>query len=125
MTARDMGSKHVPMAMDGVIGDPTSYREGIQSEEEEKWRDAMRSEFDSLKENGTGELIIRPPGQNILHSKWVFKTKKLADGALKRFKVRLKACGNEQAYGVDYTLTFSSLMDLTAANVVVALARVW
>lgn len=34
-------------------------------------------------------------------------------------------CSNEQAYGVNYTLTFSAVMDITTAKVVLALARVW
>ena len=59
-----MGEKHVPVAMVSLVGDPKTYREATQSAEAEKRRDAMRSEIDSLKANGTLELIIRPPGQN-------------------------------------------------------------
>nr|CCA18044.1 hypothetical protein ALNC14_041870 [Albugo laibachii Nc14] len=100
-----------------LVGDPKTYREVTQSEEDEKWRDAMRSEIDSLKAKGTWELIIHPPGQKLLHSKW--------DGTLERFKARLVACGNEKAYGEDYTLTFSAVMDMTTEKVVLDLARVW
>lgn len=53
-----MGAKHVPVAMLSLIGNPT-YREATQSEESKKWRDAMRSEIDSLNLNGTWERILR------------------------------------------------------------------
>lgn len=53
MTTQNMGAKYVSVAISGVIGYPTSYREAIKSAEAEKWRDAIRSEIDSLKANGT------------------------------------------------------------------------
>lgn len=86
MTTRNLGVDHVPVAMVGALKDPTTYREEIQSAELWKWRDAMRSEIDFLKKNGKWKLIIRPPGLKLLHSKWVFKTKKHVDGTLERFR---------------------------------------
>lgn len=44
---------------------------------------------------------------------------------MERFKARLVACENEQSYGVNYTMTFSAVMEITAAKVVLALERVW
>lgn len=78
-----------------------------------------------MKANGTWGLIIRPPGQEILHSKWSVKTKKHADGTLEGFRARLVACGNELAFEMDSTLAFIAVMDMTTAKVVLALARVW
>lgn len=70
MTTRNMGAKHVLVAMVGVVKDLTTYLEAIQSAKVEKWRDAMHSEIDSLKANGKWKLIIRRPGQNLLHSEY-------------------------------------------------------
>lgn len=125
MTTRHMGAKHVPVAMVNLVEDPKTYRETVQSKDAALWREAMRCELESLKLNKTWEVTLRRPGQKLLHSKWVFKTKRHADGTLERFKARIVACGNEQAYGVDYTTTFSAVMEMTTVKVVLALARVW
>lgn len=56
-------------------------------------------------------MVVVPPNiSHVLHTKWIYKTKIDADGAIKRFMARLVACGNEQAYGVDDGLTFAAVM---------------
>ena len=55
----------------------------------------------------------------------VSKTKGHAEGTLERFKARLVACGNEQAFGVDYTMTISVMMEITTVEVMLALARAY
>lgn len=61
----------------------------------------------------------------MLHTKWIYKTKIDADGAIKRFKARLVACGNEQVYGVDDGLTFAAVMKLSMVKVILVLALRW
>ena len=55
----------------------------------------------ALEDTGVWNVIKRPIGDNMLHSKWVYKTKTSANGSVKRLKDRLVACGNEQVFGVD------------------------
>uniref|UniRef100_A0AAV1UKL9 Reverse transcriptase Ty1/copia-type domain-containing protein n=1 Tax=Peronospora matthiolae TaxID=2874970 RepID=A0AAV1UKL9_9STRA len=55
----------------------------------------------------------------------VYKTKTDAQGDHERLKARLVACGNEQVLGVDYTLTFAAVMDLSTVKVILALAATW
>nr|CCA17046.1 hypothetical protein HCAG_04640 [Albugo laibachii Nc14] len=38
---------------------------------------------------------------------------------------RLVACGNEQLFGVDYTLTFAAVMELSTVKVILVLSRRW
>ena len=41
---------------------PTSVEDALSDEHRGKWEEAMRSEMDSLKENGVYELVDRPKG---------------------------------------------------------------
>ncbi|CAI7871466.1 unnamed protein product, partial [Closterium sp. NIES-54] len=51
---------------------------------QKEWKAAMDAEFNSLIENGTWELVELPEGRRLISSKWVFKVKSGADGALER-----------------------------------------
>ena len=65
--------------------DPTTYRQAVESSLKENWTMAMEDEINVLKKNNTFDVVDKPIGQNIVRSKWVFKTKKNADSALERF----------------------------------------
>ena len=64
-------------------------------------------------------------GRHVLHNKWVFKAKTGADGKGERYKARLVACGNEQLFGVDYTLTYATVMELGTFKINLVLSRRW
>ncbi|KAE9301204.1 hypothetical protein PF008_g22824 [Phytophthora fragariae] len=120
MATRNMGAKHVPVGAvcSATAPDPRNYREAMRSERAVKWKVAMEEEIGALEDNETWELMKKPDRVKVLHSKWVFKTKKHADGSVERYKGRLVACGNEQSYGVDYTDTFSAVLDVTTGKVI-------
>jgi len=42
----------------------------------------MNNVINALKKNKTFDIVNKPIGQNIVSSKWVFKTKKNADSTL-------------------------------------------
>ena len=65
------------------------------------WKSAIEEELASLKAAGTWELVFPPEGANIVGSKWVFRAKKDASGAVIRYKARLVAQGFSQVPGVD------------------------
>ena len=46
-----------------------------------------------------------------------------AHGELERLKARLVTCGNEQVFGVDYQLTFATVMDMSTMKVILRLLR--
>ena len=60
-----------------------------------------------------------------IDTKWVYRTKTNADGLLERLKARLVACANEHVFGVDYQLTFASVMEMSTVKVIPALAAIW
>nr|CCA15801.1 hypothetical protein TcasGA2_TC004282 [Albugo laibachii Nc14] len=88
--------------------DPKNYGEATMSQGKHKWMTAVSEELKALGENG-----------------WVLKTKTDANGDVERYKARLVTCGNEQLSGVDYTLTFAAVMDLSTVKVILVLSRRW
>ena len=85
----------------------------------------MNEEISALEDNDVWMVSRRSNRSNVLHSKWVFKTKTTADGGLYWHKARLVACGNEQVFGVDYALTFAAVMDMITVKAILALAATW
>jgi hypothetical protein len=71
----------------------------------------MQEEFFALQANHTWILCPRPPHKNVITNKWVFKVKHKADGTLDRFKAQLVAKGFQQLDGIDYTNTFSLVVN--------------
>ena len=56
----------------------------------------MRKEYNSLISHNTWELVDLPEGRNVVGSKWVFKTKRKANGEIDKYKARLVAQGYSQ-----------------------------
>lgn len=72
-----------------------------------------------------GWAVAPPSKSQIFHTKWVFKTKKNADGAIERFKARLVACGSEQISSGDYGLTFAAVLELSTIKLILVFALRW
>ena len=62
-----------------------------------------------------------PPNRRVIGSKWVFKRKVDANGAVERYKARLVAQGCTQKFGLDYEETFSPVVRFESIRLVVAL----
>lgn len=77
------------------------------------WKEAMSNEYKALMSNHTWNLIPYTGQENIIDSKWIFKTKYKADGSIERRKARLVAKGFQQTAGLDYDETFSPVANVT------------
>ena len=64
------------------INEPRNISEAWSCEYSEQWKDATNSEYSSLIENGTWELVPLPEGKNAVGSRWVFKVKRDGDGCV-------------------------------------------
>ena len=98
-----------------------NYGEAMMSQGKHKWMNAVSEELKAFEENGLWEVMIPPTSSHVLHNKWVFETKTDANGDIERYKDRLVARGNEQLFGVDYTLTFAAVMELSTVKVILVL----
>ncbi|XP_019171366.1 PREDICTED: uncharacterized protein LOC109166921 [Ipomoea nil] len=87
-----------------------------------EWRDAIDAEFNALVYNHTWRLVPSRPGMNVVGWKWVFRTKRKADGSIERHKARLVAKGFNQVAGEDFFETFSPVVKPTTVLLLLSLA---
>jgi hypothetical protein len=87
----------------------------------------MAEEHKALIDNGTWRLVPRPPGANIVTSKWLFKHKFNSDGSLARHMARWVVRGFSQQAGVDYDETFNPVVKPATIRTVLSIvaSRDW
>jgi hypothetical protein len=68
---------------------PSTIEEAYSSPDADFWKEAIRSEMDSIMSNVTWEVVERPYECKPIGSKWVFKKKLRPDGTIERYNVRL------------------------------------
>nr|GEW16119.1 zinc finger, CCHC-type [Tanacetum cinerariifolium] len=78
---------------------PRNYKEASI---DEKWIGAMEIELDSMNTNNTWTLATLPPDQKAIGLKWVFKTKRDAEGKIIKYKARLVTKGYVQEQGIGF-----------------------
>lgn len=57
------------------IAEPVNLKEALEGEYSEKWKEAAESEYQSLLDNETWELVDLPAGRKPIGCRWVFKIK--------------------------------------------------
>jgi hypothetical protein len=101
---------------------PTTIKEAFSSPDADYWKEAIRSEMDSIMSNGTWEVVDRPYGCKPVGCKWVFRKKLRPDGTIEKYKARLVAKGYTQKEGEDFFDTYSPVARLTTIRVLLTLA---
>ncbi|GJZ36967.1 putative RNA-directed DNA polymerase [Tanacetum coccineum] len=101
--------------------EPTAYREVVNSSEGPRWKEAIKSEIDSILQNHTWELVDLPPGCKPLGYKWIFKKKMKADGTIDKYKARLVIKGFRQRGGLDYFDIYSPVTQRTSIRMILAI----
>ncbi len=102
-----------------MTSDPVNFEEATQ---ESKWRKAMDEEIQAIEKNKTWELTILPEDRKSIGVKWVYKTKKNAQGEVQRYKARLVAKGYRQKEGIDYGEVFAPVARLETIRLIISLA---
>eukprot|EP00873_Tetraselmis_striata_P022505 jgi/Tetstr1/442769/TSEL_030855.t2 len=103
-------------------GDPQTHTEALTGPDAPHWLEAMWVEYRSLIARKTWVLVTLPSGRKAVRCKWVFKTKRNADGSLARYKARLVAKGFSQVHGIDYNDTFAPTVKFTTLRIIFSLA---
>ena len=102
--------------------EPQTYTEAVSSSEGPLWKEAIKSEVDSILLNHTWELVDLPPGCKPLGSKWIFKKKMKPDGSIDKYKARLVIKGYKQREGLDYFDTYSPVTRINSIRMILAIA---
>lgn len=73
-----------------------------ESEFKDGWNDVMKTEYNSLIENGVWKLVDRPKDKIIGKCKWIYELKNDPDGDIKNIKCKLLQRDLANKIGVDY-----------------------
>ncbi|SMY29126.1 unnamed protein product [Zymoseptoria tritici ST99CH_1A5] len=88
--------------------EPRNRREALRLPDAKLWEESMKSEYNSLLENDTWEIVPRPTDRKVLGSRWVFKRKLGPKGTVAKRKSRFVVKGYSQVYGLDFDETYAS-----------------
>jgi hypothetical protein len=117
--AKSFGDDYIVCLVDDT---PSTIEEAYSSHDADFWKEAIKSEMDSIMSNATWEVLERPYGCKTIGSKWVFKKKLRPDGTIERYKARLVIKGYSQKEGDDFFDTYSPVGRLTTIRVLLSLA---
>jgi hypothetical protein len=96
--------------------------EAFASPDLDNWKEAIRSEMDSILSNRIWELVDQPYDYKSVGCKWVFKKKLRPDGTIDKYKARLVANGYTQKEGEYLFDTYSPVARFTIIHVLLSLA---
>nr|GEW55463.1 retrotransposon protein, putative, Ty1-copia subclass [Tanacetum cinerariifolium] len=118
----DMAAYAFAIAEEEDTHEPITFKETINSYDNDEWVRAMEEEMSSLKKNHTSELADQPHGQKLVSCKWLYKIKEGIKGIQKpRYKARLVARGFTQRAWIDYNEVFSPVVRHTSIRVILSL----
>jgi Reverse transcriptase (RNA-dependent DNA polymerase) len=66
-------------------------------------------------------MVERPPGANIVNSRWVLCVKENAAGEVKKYKACIVAKGFTQIYGIDFYETYTPVARLASFRLLLAI----
>ena len=98
--------------------EPQTFEQAISSPHKDDWLSSMKEELTSMDSLNVWTLMSLPPGRRSLPCRWVFKTKRSAEGEIERFRSRLVLKGFLQKEGVDYNELYSPTAKFEAIRVI-------
>nr|GEV29550.1 retrotransposon protein, putative, Ty1-copia subclass [Tanacetum cinerariifolium] len=75
-----------------------------------------------MKVNKVWIVVDHPPNAKVVRNKWLYKKKTGMDGKVHTYKACLVAKGCNQTFGIDYQETFSSIADIRAIRILIAIS---
>jgi hypothetical protein len=107
--AKSFGDEYIVYLVDNT---PITIEEAFSSPDADLWKEAVRSEMESIMSNGTWDVVGHPYGCKPIGCKWVFKKKLRPEGTIERYMARLVAKGYTQKEGEDFFDTYSPVARL-------------
>ncbi|GJU11291.1 retrotransposon protein, putative, ty1-copia subclass [Tanacetum coccineum] len=104
------------------LDEPANYKEAMVILEAAKWKEAMKSEIQSMYDNQVWNLVDTTPGFKTAGCKWIFKKKTDMDGKVHTYKARLVVKGYTQTHMIDYEETFSPVAKIKSIRIMLAIA---
>ncbi|GJW61692.1 retrotransposon protein, putative, ty1-copia subclass [Tanacetum coccineum] len=86
-----------------------------------KWKEAIKSEIQSMYDNQVWNLVDTTPDLKTVGCKWIFKKKTDMDGKVHTYKARLVAKGYTQTHRIDYEETFSPVAKIKSIRIMLAI----
>ncbi|KAL7298550.1 hypothetical protein TKK_0008325 [Trichogramma kaykai] len=111
---------HVYQSIAEVYQDPTTYKQAMKSEESVNWQRAIDEELLSMKENQVWDIVERPPRENIIDSRWVFK-RKISPHNEKNYKARLVVRGFKDNNDYELKETYAPVSRMPVIRSVLAI----
>ena len=92
--------------------EPLSLEKIITSPHWLKWFEAMLSELNFHKKNGTWDLVDASSDHKVFTEQWVFKLKKDYLGNILKYKAQWVVHGYKQKFGLNYEDIFAIVVKL-------------
>ncbi|KAL0396166.1 UNVERIFIED_CONTAM: Retrovirus-related Pol polyprotein from transposon RE1 [Sesamum calycinum] len=109
--------------MDEDDNDPQTMEECRYRNDWKSWKNAIQDKLDSLnKREVFGPIPPTPKGVKLVGYKWVFVRKRNEQNEVVRYKARLVAQGFTQKPRIDYTETYSPIVDVTTLRFLISLS---
>ena len=97
---------------------PINEKEALTSPQ---WATAMGEEFNALKKHEVFSIVQRPTDKRVIGGRWVY-AKKSSQSGKNIYKARYVAKGFQQAYGINYTETWSPTVSTRNIRLLFAVA---
>ncbi|GFW97755.1 retrovirus-related Pol polyprotein from transposon TNT 1-94 [Trichonephila clavipes] len=101
---------------------PNSYFEAENSANWKNGKLAMENELDSLDKHKVWEIVQKPAKSKLIKTKWVYSLKQDAAGKNIKYKARLVAAGFNQIKNIDYSESYSPVVNIESFRLLIALA---
>ncbi|GFV26957.1 retrovirus-related Pol polyprotein from transposon TNT 1-94 [Trichonephila clavipes] len=101
---------------------PNSDFEAENSANWKNWKLAMENELDSLDKHKVWEIVQKPAKSKLIKTKWVYSLKQDDAGKNIKYKARLVAAGFNQIKNIDYSESYSPVVNIESFRLLIALA---
>lgn len=89
------------------------------------WKDAIKSEIDSILQNYTWELVDLSLGCKPFECKWVYRRKIKLDGFIEKYKAILVVKCYKHCEGHNYFDNFSLSTKINSIRMILSIASLW